>query len=391
MIIDKEKLISLLVEKTGLEQEQVEKQLSELINRIQKAADDGKDFEIEGFGVFHMEDNGLQFEPSKTLETEINNKYTGMRPIELIGAFKKPEDGEIPDISEPIDSEEGIWAFDEEAEKEVSTSESTAHEQEPDINDKSEIPKKEETKEKKEPVTDKNTQPKGETHPTTAENQDKKSLETEQKKEKQNIEKSIASNKSEKDPIGRVLVVAVVLIVIGVSGWLVYDMVLGKNNTNAGNQTFANEQVKRPLPAHQTAETQDEPQNVEASNNFNPSDKNSEPQTESKVTKKEDSPSESQQGDNKTYGLRGNINHSIKSGYTIVVHSLKSKRQAEANMKILQNEGYRTLISEAVVNGSMHYRVSIGQFPTIKAAQEATSTLSEPYRSNNFIKRIKQQ
>ncbi len=101
MIIDKEQLISLLIDKTGLDATEVEDQLTELINRIQQAAQEDKSFEIEGFGTFNMEEGTLQFEPSDTLETEINNKYAGMKPIELIGAFKEPEGDEVPEITEP--------------------------------------------------------------------------------------------------------------------------------------------------------------------------------------------------------------------------------------------------------------------------------------------------
>jgi len=54
----------------------------------------------------------------------------------------------------------------------------------------------------------------------------------------------------------------------------------------------------------------------------------------------------------------------------------------------LEQGNYRTEIKEANVNGSTYYRIGIGQFETIDAAQKAVEELPEPYRSNNFISRF---
>lgn len=106
MTINREKLIELLVDKTGFEKEQVEEQLSELISRIQKAAGEGKSFEIEGFGIFHIKDDELHFEPSGELETEVNHKYAGMEPIELVGSSREPDEEEEKEKEEKAEPEE---------------------------------------------------------------------------------------------------------------------------------------------------------------------------------------------------------------------------------------------------------------------------------------------
>jgi len=90
-----------------------------------------------------------------------------------------------------------------------------------------------------------------------------------------------------------------------------------------------------------------------------------------------------------TYGLRGKVNSSVSNSYMIVVHSLKSRQQAQARKQDLAGEGYRALINEATVQGTAYYRVGIGQFASVEAAKEAANKIPEPYRSNNFIKRIK--
>ncbi len=88
MKIDKQKLIELLVENTGLEPDAVESQLEQLITKIREAAEKGKALEIKSFGMFYYSQQGdLKFDPSEDLETEVNHKYAGMEPVEI----KKPE------------------------------------------------------------------------------------------------------------------------------------------------------------------------------------------------------------------------------------------------------------------------------------------------------------
>jgi hypothetical protein len=64
-------------------------------------------------------------------------------------------------------------------------------------------------------------------------------------------------------------------------------------------------------------------------------------------------------------------------------------QKAENNRKILEDAGYRSLISKAEVGGTTYYRVGIGQFQTVNDARQATNELPKRYRENNFIKRIK--
>jgi hypothetical protein len=89
MKINKKKLVELLVERTGMEQAEVEDQLEQLVKRIIDAAERGKALEIKEFGLFYFDEDGeLKFDPAKELSTEINFKYAGMEPVEL----KPPRD-----------------------------------------------------------------------------------------------------------------------------------------------------------------------------------------------------------------------------------------------------------------------------------------------------------
>lgn len=92
MHIDHSKLVELLAEAVGIEQEKVEGHLTELIAEIQDAIAEGDAYEVNGLGVFSGIGNNILFIPSDDLATEINYKYVGMEPIEM----DAPEEDEAP-------------------------------------------------------------------------------------------------------------------------------------------------------------------------------------------------------------------------------------------------------------------------------------------------------
>lgn len=104
MLIDNEKLVGLLMENSGLEQEKVEKQLAELVSDIKKALEENEAYEVEGFGIFSKLGNNIHFIPSEDLETEINYKYVGMEPIELPGSGDSSSE-DSSDIEDAIEDE----------------------------------------------------------------------------------------------------------------------------------------------------------------------------------------------------------------------------------------------------------------------------------------------
>lgn len=97
MHIDHAKLVELISEASGIEPENVEKQLSELIQEIQNALKEGDAYEVEGFGIFSGLGNNIIFIPSDELSTEINYKYVGMEPIELDTPAPEPDKTEAED------------------------------------------------------------------------------------------------------------------------------------------------------------------------------------------------------------------------------------------------------------------------------------------------------
>ncbi|MDZ7680897.1 MAG: SPOR domain-containing protein [Fodinibius sp.] len=408
MTIDKEQLITLLTDKTGLEREQVKDQLSELINRIRQAADEGKLFEIEGFGTFSMEEGELQFSPTDTLQTEINNKYAGMKPIELIGAFKEPEGEEIPDMEQQKkDDEDKVWAFDEAAavdeelpvEEPVAENESRPEEADASRDDEQPEPAiaDEQTTEASAVEIDEDDQQKGHVESVDSDGQ---AAEAGQPPEKSTEKKSTAApvaaeESSEKqddsDPIGRFLVAAVLVLAVGIGGWMVYESGLISDSTQRGasavpsTQDTASQNMAPPQVADEQAGEGDG--DAESASNESDEDvqKGSEPEQELQVLNQVDGNANSQQ---QPYGLHGSVNENI-DGYTIVVHSLQEMEKANQRRKNLQEAGFRALVNRASVNGAMYYRVGLGQFESVEAAQQAVSKIPEKYRDNNFIKRIK--
>lgn len=377
MTIDKEQLISLLVDKTGLDRDQVQEQLTELMNRIQQAAEEGKSFEIEGFGTFRMHEGSLQFEPSNTLQTEINNKYAGMKPIELIGAFKEPDSEEIPDMSEQqLDDTDKIWAFDKDAAQQEPASE-TEDEQPQEAKPPLE-PQAETTDAEEEFAEIFDTAEEDQTEQETETQAAPESPEETTEQETESAAKT-ADLQEEDDPIGRFLVAAVVIIALGLGGWFIYDSGILGGSTQHTQEPASRE--NQSVPAQTTGDTQQETALDDKAANQQTS---SEPQQNLDV-KKQVSPDEEQQ--EPSYGLRGAFNQSI-SGYTIVVHSLQNKHVAKLRKQKLEDQGFRAGLFQASVNGTTYFRVGLGQFKSVKAAQQAADDLPKPYRDEHFIKRI---
>jgi len=107
MKINRAKLIELLVDKTGMEADEIESQLKQLIDRILDAAERGKALEVKEFGMFYFDENGdLKFDPSEELSTEINFKYAGMEPVELKPARDQDSDAQANDLTFEEDADE---------------------------------------------------------------------------------------------------------------------------------------------------------------------------------------------------------------------------------------------------------------------------------------------
>lgn len=88
------------------------------------------------------------------------------------------------------------------------------------------------------------------------------------------------------------------------------------------------------------------------------------------------------------YGLTGLFVAEGESSYSIVLNSFSLLEQALEEAGQLTGEGFRTFVSQAMVSDQIVYRVSVGQFGSIRDAESTARLLPEPYSNQNFIERV---
>lgn len=375
-MVDREQLIALLAERTGMAEDRVDQQFMELINQIQQVETNRETFAIERFGTFKTVQDRLEFIPSDILTTEINNKYAGMKPIELIGAFKEPDGTDIPVAGYPpeVESQEA---------QETETSDAGGSESAEEIAPEAEsvLPAE---------GTGEITPPEGQEERVVL--PDQKEVVEDSGKQAAPVSATVkaedhseeATESLDKDPLGKAIVILAVILTLSVAGWLAYDLGLfGSGETGSDRSSPSSP------PAEQQQNTGQ--QNAAVSNATSGEATDNTPFTDEQPDQPNEEGNETPASsvETETYGLYGGFNQDIDSGfYTIVVHSLRTMELAEEKEQGLIDEGFRTKINEADVNGRTYYRVGIGQFSTIQAAQAAVRELPESYRNNNFINRF---
>jgi len=357
MKIDKEKLVEMLVEKTGMEKDEVENQLLQLIDRIKDAAERGKALEIKGFGLFYFdESNKLTFDPSEELSTEISFKYAGMKPVEInperdTSFVPDPVSGE-KSTDKPESKPERVSIF---APDEPFRSEKPEKEKKSDKTEKVEKSKKSE-KAAKTQVSEKAAQP---------------------KKKKPSVKKKKKSSPKSSDSINNIIIsiAAVILIAVLIFGYFYYtDSV--DTMTQTGAESPAQLQTLDPVP-EETPEMAETPEVIPEMEQVDPAE----------VTEEADDAGQPEVVQT-TYGLMGDLMEDANDGYSIVVHSFNDEINARSTAAELNGDGYRVLVSSRSVSADTVWRVSVGQFQTLQSAVEATNELPSPYNTQNFIQRI---
>lgn len=145
-------------------------------------------------------------------------------------------------------------------------------------------------------------------------------------------------------------------------------------STPAASQPKQSQPQENPTPAQE--QQQAPAQEPESSVAEQPS--------EPEVTQPQQSPS-----GQPTYGLMGQPVDAANNGYTIVVFSLSSESSARAKQQELAQAGYRSLLaSVASQQYGQLWRVSLGQFESLRSAALAAENLESPYSENYFITKI---
>lgn len=369
MKIDKENLIGLLADKTGMSRDEIEEQLEQLIKRIVDAAERGKALEIKEFGLFYFDDEGtLRFDPSEELSTEINFKYAGMEPIEL----KASRDTSPPPVQEEeeVELDDDPFAGLDDVTSGIKAQQSEELEpMEPDEENPFEKIQERDNDPFSGLLGDASSKMNEEVE--IDEEEDEEFIEPIPKKEPQKRVSPKKSGKKKKssDPITTIIIVILVFVFIA-GGYFIY------------NEFFQNPEPPEPestvTQSNTPAPVEEEPPTVLET---------LEPEAENEVTEPEPEP-ESVNENESLYGLMGSVSDAANDGFSIVVHSFGREEQARNAAANLSSEGYRVLVSSRTIQGNQTWRVSLGQFPTIADAQENASELPSPYNTENFIQRI---
>ncbi len=382
MIIDKPKLVELLVDKTGMQLEDVESQLDQLIERIVDAANRGKALEIKEFGIFYFDEDGeLKFEASDELSTEISFKYAGMRPVEL-----KPErDSAMPpvDIEEKQDEDDDL---DIPAVPLVESESSGTKEEDPfgfeeenqddEFDFLSDLGGQTDDEDEKllsadpepEPVRDPEKKP----EPT----------------QKKPPVKKIAPRKKNNTSTIAILAILLLVILIGGTIWFMDSL----NSDPESPQTASNMNMPVQVPDELPVITDDDIDNMdelsEQESNLDTPSMEQEAQTGVQESTEPAPTAAESVSEQPTYGLMGVVQEEANDGYSIVIHSFTTENTARSTAALLVQDGYRTLVNSRTVTGSSVWRVSVGQFATLGDAQQAAQQLPSPYNTQNFIQRI---
>jgi|GEM_PF-7103945 len=352
--MNKEQLIPLLVDRTGMGRAEVDDQLKELTEQLHQIGKDQEKFLIKDFGTFTAVQDRLEFQPSEALETEINNRYAGMRPIELIGAYKESGSGEEDLKSEEIDQvHTQLRAGEQPKQKENEASEEKNFVEEgTEEIDKKEIAAAPEGAEKQEKE-----------RTTAVEN-----IEEQEQKSATKTKRPQPTRSKRSNPIAKVMVAILVILLLVLGLLAVFDAGLFDN----GEKKVQPSQQNTPAE-QQGSKSRPSGEKLPQENELRASAVASNEKGGASVNKK-------------VYGIHGKWAEDVeKDYYTIVVHSFRTQTKAEEVIEGLKEQNYRATFKRSAVNGDSYFRVSIGQFETREEAQEHIPDLPEQLRKENFI------
>lgn len=417
MRIEDEKLIDLLVEETGQSKGKVKDQLDQLKNRIMRAARTGGVVEISDFGTFATKNNILDFKPSRQLKTEINQKYAGMRAIELMEAYK------VAGTEVPIDERRYEPPPPAAADRKIpqpppnKQDSRDASQQEPPRRNTEKSSgyngnfeqEWQEQKEKEKDLTsvyrEQENQKAGQT-----------GFQEERRGDRPAGPETYDPSKYEKNSPSRVFVAALTLAATLLAGWLLIESgtltIPGLENSSntfmatdtsqqTGAQSQSGNQTQTQPGTPEQSQSQDQLQQTGQTNESSAAEaeaEDSETDLAAAGGTEQQGAAEGDEGGNtaetqqpvsaERYGLRGAADGGLNGEFTIVVHSFRLKSTVEDLAVQLNQEGYRTVLSESTGADGSRWRLGLGQFPSQESAEEAAQQLPEPYINNYFIEQL---
>ena len=433
-----EDLVVLLADALGSDKEEASQKLSEWVDAVVKEIEENGSFHAEGMGIFRMEAGKLQFEPDEKLSMEVNHKFAGMSPIEV-----SPPQSQKPEVSTPEES-----VTDEDDAEDHESEESDAEDREPadsdqedaaeadadsagkkglgeeedpfDLGDAEEhevpwTPDDEEGVEEGFEAWD-DADSTGSLKPEDEEEESFEELDKEVEKDDQEDDRDkaykpgeirplVVSNRSGSDSRkyhskkGRsqsalsdklIWIVPVAALIIAAILLFFHFDGLRMDRSHSEGPAVVQEQVPVTVPdeeeeengvVHEIAPSPDPIGEIPR-----------ETEDEPPLDPVQDAVSAYDPGSDLVlpYGLKGPEDEVLIGAYTIVLHSVRNERKSEIEKKRLEDQGFKaTRWSAEQRGGGTTWRIGVGQFKNVSDAEQAVEELPEPYRSNNFIIRIR--
>ncbi len=368
--------------------------LHSFVEQLRRHVDGGSDAVIPEIGRFSKAGDGISFEPDPALSTAVNFRYAGLEPIEiesqeLPAAFEAPP-APPPAADEaadaPVDADEWLESAGMESEEEHLDEAPTVWEEEPDVEEAPSAPEQyvapvhstefdadEDFADESEPEIVEIVDTSLPAHRSGSDERDRveRADRSDFVQDPQPLRppaRRAASGPEDSDEERRRpkpwLIAAIIVVMAGAAGLFVIQQ-----DTSPDEVTFTFDNPpasQQPAPAQADAP----PPTAEDAADAELDDPLDEPAAEEPAVAAAERVAPPTQPESP---LRGEgIDRSV-SRYTLVVGSLQSAAVAEEVAEGWRNRGFRTDIFSETANGVTRYRVGIGQFESIDAADAARS------------------
>lgn len=355
-----------------------EQEASTLINqwsaKIQESLDNQGESKVEAFGTFKKSGGKVLFEPDEKFALEVNYKYAGMKPVEILPAYRKSgteEQTGAQDIpAESDDVEEQSRKEPEKEQKKESPQEKLADKAEKSRTKESAEPENEQQtgeKEKEMQKSEKDDSSKKDVNPFKGSSAKEKEtagrLTNRPESKVRKAENSSAYGKKKNNTEWLIVGGLAVLLVAGILHFIF----------------FYDPTPQIPVADDRTSE-ETEPAAVSDEDTDDPVE-----EEEMEVPVETEVPPDPPE----RWGYTGNY-VPMDEYITIVVYSLRNRERAEEQYDEINDAGLRaTLNTFQPEAGTVNWRVGIGQFESVNEAEEAAGELPEPWNSEHFIIRIR--
>ena len=447
MKLSHDMLVTKLAQSLDIDVRDAEEALHTWVETVKKEVSENVSYHVSGLGTFSKKGTDIEFTPDEKLAIEANYKYAGMSPIEVSPSFvrkiqKKDKEGD-PGKEEDLFGIGGTEDAGADSGDDIADSGNQGHrkQEEPPVDDEpediEEIDKREPVEESGESqypfdhddksededhdeglfeVPDDEKADQDITHdpeeePSLTEFKEEDEKETEEEdfsdekvpkitassgKKSKSMDRAAKTNDGKSRNYSIWFIPAAAVIITAILLYFHFDgKLLDRQFRDEQEQQRQQEDIAglQEEPAeHQVAPLPDASDDAQDEEPSDPVERD--PGTgfaEDVADVPEESPGEEAGFEDEVpFGLTGPEEEVLIGAYTIVVHSLHNEKKAQIEFEKLEDQDFKATLWQATLpDGRQRWRVGIGQFETVSGAQEAVSDLPEPYRSNNFIIRIR--